>query len=280
MDTQHSNQAMTNTLTPLSAHSTVEPRELELLLLIANAPSPMGARELGRRMQGAERLSESTVNRLLRRLDEQGLTRSADGRGRVLSIAGKLLAERALSEQKWAQQLGSLEIRTLGDVRDLVTARRGLEREIARSVATTATAEDIRRLRTYLAEYDRKIDSDSTRRHVAVDFHKALATVCKNRMLKAAAMVLFDTRFDVFEQVLDIITASRGRTHEGPHEHDAIMDAIAAGDAAAAELAMVHHLDRLAEDAWGEVSPSTMLAIELFLKDQHRPFTSFNNQHD
>ena len=269
VDTQHNRPLPhnENSLRPVSAHGALDSRELELLLLIAGTPGALGARELGRKLNGPTRVSESTLNRLLRRLDEQGLTVSQDGRGRVLSAAGRALAERAANEQRWHEQLGALGIHTLEDVHDLVIARRGLEREIARSVATTASQEDIERLRGYLAEYDRSIETDSARRDVAVDFHKALVSLSSNRMLQAAAMVLFDTRFDVFEQVLDIATAGRGRTHEGPHEHDAIVEAIVRGDIDGAEAAMVRHLDRLVDDASSSVAPSTLLAIELFLQD-------------
>lgn len=269
VDTRHSDSARASEalVRPLSAHAALDPRELELLLLIAEAPAPMGARELGRKMSDAERVSESTVNRLLRQLDEQGLTRSQHGRGRVPSAAGRALAARAVREQRWHEQLGALDIRTLNDVRDLVIARRGLEREIARSVAETATEADVETLRGYLAEYDRSIETDSERRHVATDFHKALASLCQNHMLRAAAMVLFDARFDVFEQILDIVTDARGRTYEGPHEHDAIVDAIVNGDPDGAESAMVRHLDHLVDDASSSMPPSTVLAIELFLQD-------------
>lgn len=274
MDTQHSSLHLPSegSIRPASAHAALDSRELELLLLIAAAPTPMGARELGRKMHGADRFSESTVNRLLRQLDEQGLTRSQHGRGRVLSAAGRALAQRAANEQRWHEQLGALNIRTLDDVRDLVIARRGLEREIARSVAETASQADVETLRSYLAEYDRSIETDSARRHVATDFHKALASLSGNRMLQAAAMVLFDARFDVFEQILDIVTAARGRTHEGPHEHDAIVAAIASRDPDSAESAMVRHLDHLVDDSSSYMAPSTVLAIELFL--QNHPTTA------
>jgi len=255
-------------LSTRSARQALEPRELELLLLIGAAGEPLGARELSRRLSGPDRVSESTMNRLLRRLDEQGLTRSQAGRGRVLSPAGRALADQARTEQRWHDNLSQLEIKTLDDVRDLVVARRALEREIVRSAAVSATADDIEVLKRYLAEHEGAIDSEFDRRKVAIDFHRQLARSCPNRMLRAAALVLFDPRFDVLEQVLDIVTAGRGRTSASPHEHDSIIDAIIRRDADAAESAMLQHLDRLAEDLSAEASSSTVLAIELFLRSQ------------
>lgn len=228
---------------------------------------PLGARELGRRLDGAQTVSESTVNRLLRRLDEQGLTRSS-GRGRVASDAGRALAARASAEQSWSEQLGALEIRTLADVRDLLVARRGVEREIVRCAALTATDEDIAKLRASLEEYDHAIDADSQRRDVAVGFHKTLAGLVDNNVLRAVALVVFDPRFDTLEQVLDVVTASRGTTKHSPREHEVIMKAIIAGDADAAEKAMVRHIDRLLAEASTAVAPSTRLAIELLLQHE------------
>ncbi|WP_101844470.1 FadR/GntR family transcriptional regulator [Zhihengliuella sp. ISTPL4] len=254
-----------------SASQSLEPRELELLLLIAAAAEPLGARELRRRLADGGRVSESTMNRLLRRLDEQGLTRSQAGRGRVLSPAGRALADQATREQRWHDNLSQLEIKTLGDVRDLVVARRALEREIVRSAALSAEPSDVMALRRYLVQHEDSIESERDRRVAAVEFHRQLARSCPNRMLRASAMVLFDPRFDVLEQVLDIVTAGRGRTEASPHEHDAIVDAIEARDPDAAEAAMLQHLDRLSEDLSAETSASTALAIELFLRSQPAP---------
>jgi GntR family L-lactate dehydrogenase operon transcriptional regulator len=238
-------------------------------LVIAASREPLGARELTRRIDGeGRRLSESTVNRLLRRLDEQGLTRSLDGHGRVASDAGALMAARAHAEQTWHAEMGSLELRTLQDARDLLIVRRGVEREIARAVAGSITPDGIEALRTVLREYELAINAEKTRRDASINFHKALASLVDNTMLHAVALVIFDPRFDTLEQVLDVVTASRGTTHDSPREHEELMAAIAAGDPDAAEAAMVSHIDRLIRDASAAVQPSTRLAIELLLQNQ------------
>jgi GntR family transcriptional regulator, transcriptional repressor for pyruvate dehydrogenase complex len=221
-------------------------------------------------MEGSHsRLSESTVNRLLRRLDEQGLTRSLDGRGRVASEAGLALAQRAAAEQNWHKQIGAMEIRTLHDVRQLLVARRGVEREIAREVAASATSQDLGRLQTAMREYEQSIHAEDRRRDVATNFHKLLASTVQNSMLRAVGLVVFDPRFDMLEHVLDIVTSSRGTTLDSPREHEIILAAIQAGDADAAEAAMVSHINRLIGDASASVPPSTRLAIELLLQNQN-----------
>jgi GntR family L-lactate dehydrogenase operon transcriptional regulator len=250
----------------------MEPRALQILLMIGESQRPIGARELTRRLgegpDGAG-VSESTINRLLRRLDQQGLTRSLDGKGRVLSNAGRVLAEKAATERRWHEQLGALEIRTLQDVRDLLVARRGVEREIARAAAVAATDRDVARLRRLLARHESAIGAGDARRIAAVDFHKALAAITGNQMLQAVATVVFDPRFDIFEQILDVITAGRGTTEESPHEHEDIVTAIAAHDADAAEAAMLRHINRLIDDASADAAPGTMRAIERFLREHN-----------
>lgn len=215
---------------------------------------------------GGKPVSESTANRLLRRLDGQGLTQSLDGRGRVASDAGLALAQRAAAEEKWHQQVGHLEIRTLHDVRDLLIARRGVEREIARDAAVNIGEAGLDSIRRTMTEYAQSIELDQKRRDVATNFHKVLAETVSNSMLRTVGMVVFDPRFDTLEQVLDVVTASRGTTKHSPREHETILAAIEAGDPDAAEQGMVDHINRLIEDASALVPPSTRMAIELLLR--------------
>lgn len=261
MDTQRSSGVID---TPLAA------RELQVLLLIVRSPTPIGARELGRQLRDLGPVSESTLNRLMRKLDELGLTVSLDGRGRVASAEGKELAKKVARERMWHRQLSTLNIRTLGDVRDLLEARRGLEREVARSVARTIDDAGLERLRRSIEQYGRSMHTER-RRLITIDFHKELTALTSNKMLRAAAMVLFDSRFDILEQILDVLTAGRGRTQEGMGEHTAIVEAIARRNADDAEKAMTAHLDRLLEDASGNVLPSTERAVELLLQTQESP---------
>ncbi|MGV9770284.1 FadR/GntR family transcriptional regulator [Microbacterium sp. NPDC003461] len=250
-----------------SADIDLSSRELQLLLLIARSATPVGARELGRRLRDLGPVSESTLNRLMRRLDESGLTISLDGRGRIASEQGKEYAQRVARERMWRSQLSALDIRTLGDVRDLLEARRGLEREVARSVARDVDQAGLERLRRSIDQYGRSMNTER-RRFITVDFHKELSALTTNRMLRAAAMVLFDSRFDILEQILDVVTAGHGRIKEGVHEHTAIVDALARGDADAAEAAMTHHLDRLLTEISGDMPSATENAVELLLQTQ------------
>lgn len=253
---------------PANLH--LEPRELELLLIIAESPEPLGARELRRRLAEPAGTSESTLNRMLRGLDEKGLTRSQAGRGRVAIRVGKSVAEQARTERRWQNGLGELEIRTLEDARDLVVARRALEREIVRSAAETSTPHSLRALKIWQSEHSHSIDSEQERCKAAIEFHRELVRICPNQMLRAPAMVLFDRRFDSLEQILDIVTAGRGRISETPNEHDSIVEAVMSRDPDAAEAAMLNHLDHLADNLSASVSPNTKLAIEIFLHSRPR----------
>jgi GntR family L-lactate dehydrogenase operon transcriptional regulator len=242
-----------------------DPKVRALLELIAEL-QPVGARELGRRLDGPlEGLSESTLSRLLRRLDESGYTHSAGGKGRILTDVGRAAADRFASERRWNQELGSLELRTAQDVADLLHARRGVEREIARAVAIVASADDVAGLEELLVGYQSAIGADIERRRQAVSIHRRLAEIVPNRMLKALASVVFDPRFDHLEQVLDVMTEARGTTSRSPHEHRDLVEAIRNHDPDAAEAAMLRHLDRLIHDATVDVTPAMQRAISVFL---------------
>ncbi|NMR19204.1 FadR/GntR family transcriptional regulator [Cellulomonas fimi] len=242
-----------------------DPRERALLALIADL-QPVGAREISKRLDGPlEGLSESTLSRLLRRLDARGLTHSPGGKGRILTGDGRAAADRFANELRWSQELGSLELRTAQDVADLLHARRGVEREIARAAALAATDADVANLSALLVGHESSIETDDERRRKAVDFHRALAEMVPNRMLRGLASVVFDPRFDHLEQVLDVITESRGTTRRSTHEHHDLLDAIESRDPDAAEAAMVRHLDRLIGDATIDVTPSMQEAIAVFL---------------
>lgn len=248
-----------------------DPRLRALLGLIAEL-QPVGARDIGKRLDGPlEGLSESTLSRLLRRLDHQGYTQSAGGKGRILTERGRVAADRFANEKRWSEELGSLELRTAEDVADLLYARRAVEREIVRAAALAAAPDDIRRLEQLVVVHESSIQAEVERRQMAVEFHRTLADIAPNRMLKALASVVFDPRFDHLEQVLDVMTETRGTTRRATHEHTEVLDAIRSGDPDAAERAMVGHLDRLIQDATIDVSPAMQRAIGVFLLHENNP---------
>lgn len=242
-----------------------DPREAALLELIAEL-QPVGAREISKRLEGVlSDLSESTLSRLLRRLDARGLTYSAKGKGRVLTETGRDASDHAANMRRWSQELGLLELRTVQDVADLLHARRGVEREIARAAALAATDEDIAQLNTLFSRHETAIETNDERRRHAVEFHRALAEIVPNKMLRGLASVIFEARFDHLEQALDVITESRGTTLNSTHEHHDLLEAITKRDPDAAEAVMVRHLDRLIADATLEVTPSMQQAVAVFL---------------
>jgi len=219
-------------------------------------------------MSGPDTISESTMNRLLRRLDEQGLTRSQAGRGRVLSSEGQERAEQARSERRWHENLSQLKMKTLDDVRDLIVARRAVEREVVRSLATDADRDELELLRKRVIAHDLAVRTSQDRRKATIEFHRLLTQACPNRMLRGAASVLLDPAFDVLDSVLDIVAAGHGTLAASPLEHDAILDAVLRRKPDAAEAAMLEHFDRLSDDLTTQAAPHTARAIELFLQSQ------------
>jgi GntR family transcriptional regulator, transcriptional repressor for pyruvate dehydrogenase complex len=225
----------------------MQPEEVILLNLIAADAGPLGARRAASELQRAgHHLSESTVSRLLTRLDESGLTERIDRKGRRLTDAGRRQIASLAGEQRlretWQQ---ASDVTNLGDLLDLLYVRRAVEREAARAAALRATPADVERLRRALAIHDEKVLRGEPARDRALSFHRLIAEISGNRLLLATSEIIFAPALDRTEAVLDVVVGSHSSEAHSVDEHEAILDAIADRDAERAEAAMVSHLDRL-----------------------------------
>jgi DNA-binding FadR family transcriptional regulator len=221
--------------------------EAALLLVLDATTSPVGSRRAvnALRSQGFA-LSESTVSRLLRRLDDQRLTESVGSKGRVLTQEGRRLvashSERDRREQILQDAAG---ITDLTELLDLLYARRGVEREAARGAAERVTDGDIARLEAMVADHQAAIAEQRVVRHSALAFHQVIGELAGNRVLTAMMEVLFEPVMDQTEAVLDVIIGSHHSEPESVEEHVEIVRAIAARDPERADAAMALHLSRL-----------------------------------
>lgn len=122
----------------------------------------------------------------------------------------------------------------------LKEARVTLEAELARLAAERAGPEDVAALRAVL-ERQRAAKADPEA-FLAVDgaFHRQVAAISDNPVFEALAHGVFEW-LSVFHQ--DAVR-KRGLEALTLEEHDAIVEAIAAGDGAAAAQAMRDHLER------------------------------------
>jgi DNA-binding FadR family transcriptional regulator len=221
--------------------------ETVLLHAIGLSSTPVGSRRAADalRDQGIA-VSESTVSRLLRRLDRHNLTEALAAKGRVLTDEGRQLVA-SLTERDRREQIlrDASGVRDIDELLDLLYARRGVEREAARAAARRATDADIRRLQDLVADHQARIDQGRVIRHGALTFHQVIGEMANNRLLAAMMEVLFEPVMDQTEAILDVIIGSHHSEQRSVEEHLEIMEAIVQRDPERADAAMAAHLGRL-----------------------------------
>jgi GntR family L-lactate dehydrogenase operon transcriptional regulator len=218
-----------------------------LLEVLASATHPVGTRQatLALREHGLT-LSESTVSRLLRKLDAQHLTMSVDGKGRVLTDEGRHLLKTSVDFHAEAAHLEPPpDVRNIGELLDLLYARRAVEREVAREAALRAGPADIATLERLLERHRARLDQGQSGRGPALEFHRQVSRVSHNPFLTQIAAIVLNPRLDALEAVLDVIVGGHHSHHLSIDEHAAILEAIRTGQPDAAEAAMERHVSRL-----------------------------------
>lgn len=222
--------------------------DVSMLAIIGASESPVGSRRVTHVLrESGTFVSESTVSRLLRQLDAQSLTRSVDGKGRILTTEGRRrLANRQAVERRDEAFARVVDIDNVQDLLDLLLARRALEREAARAVAIRATADEIAQLEESLRQHEESIAAGGLPN--GVDFHRLIGKASGNKLLIAMTDLVFDPLLDRTEEILDIIIGSHHSEMRSVTEHKAIVEALAAHDPDAAEAVMVEHVNRLIQE--------------------------------
>jgi DNA-binding FadR family transcriptional regulator len=225
--------------------------ETALLLALLDSGRPVGARQGRLALVAAGfSISEATVSRMLREFDSRSWTVPVDAKGRVLTSEGKRQARLVrVGNAASSQVLQAVDIRSARDLVDLLYARRTVERETAREAALVATVADVERLRQLVVRHEECIARDREPRTLSLEFHRGVAGLASNRMVRAMSDLVLAGRFEGTEAVLDIIVSSTGAEPATVAEHRALVEAIAAGDAAGAEQLMYQHLSRLIDEA-------------------------------
>lgn len=140
-----------------------------------------------------------------------------------------------------APQHGSFVSRILlHDVRERLFIRAALEGEIAAEAARRLTRDDRQALATNLKEAEAAVASDDRASFYAADvaFHQILTS----RLDMGRAGEVLDGLRVHLERVRRILMSPPGRIREVLAEHQAVVQAIEAGDASAARDAMRRHL--------------------------------------
>lgn len=229
--------------------STREEQEFALLNMLSKSDEPMGSVLLSLQMEESEcSVSSATIGRLLSDFDRKGYTLKHGYRGRTLTNDGfnrltELTNIRDLSEfsSRFHQ---TLDIDNKKSLLDVLTARRGIEREMARLAALHATATDIRLIRKTFELQTPDANSGRMSGDYDVAFHQAIAKASKNPVLAAAFDLIWQN--GKFTPVMEYI-----RTYVGSVltvDHKSILTAIETHDSAQAEICMVHHIDSLIND--------------------------------
>ena len=129
-------------------------------------------------------------------------------------------------------------------LRELFAMREVLEVPAAGWAAERARPEDVAPIRALLEELEavgaappHDLDWEALRR-LDISFHLAIATLAGNRFLRQVMGVLHDMMAEGMETTLSI----PGRLAGSRAEHRRILEAIAAGDAAAARAGMRRHI--------------------------------------
>lgn len=223
--------------------------EYELLQILSENEQPLGSSTLSFMLKerGIE-ISAATIGRMLGEFDFLGLTERQGFRGRMLTHAGnerrnELQHRHALATYSSIFH-ASVDTQSKEDLIDVLAARRGVEREIARLAALNATEDDIRYIQEVYELQSEKAASGRISSENDVIFHRAIAAASKNKVLAAAYDFIWQN--GKFSPIMEYVrTAVGGKVAV---DHGRILSAIAAGHSTEAEQAMVAHIDSLIND--------------------------------
>jgi DNA-binding FadR family transcriptional regulator len=180
------------------------------------------------------------IRESVKRIEEKGLVTVAQGRGtQVAPVSSWKMVDETVLAALVANDA------TLGTLDDLSVVRAALEAVIARDAATDPAPEDIARLGDALQLMRDTIGDQAEFGRSDVVFHNVVGEMASNKLAGSIVKTLFaqalvSTRYSLRSQ-LDLTLA----------EHEAVYEAIAAGDPDAAEGAMRRHI----LDAWQRRRP-------------------------
>ncbi len=173
-------------------------------------------------------------------------------RGRVtIRKGGNIIADPG--ETRWtsatiAEPLTPVVAGNPGFGHDVLEVRRGLEGQAAYHAALRAAPDDIAAIR---ACFDRLADDHASgdavaEAHADAAFHLAIADASHNAVLRSVMASMFDLLQSSISQSLDKLYIVPRTFERLSEQHQALVEAIASGDADAARLASDTHLEFVA----------------------------------
>jgi DNA-binding FadR family transcriptional regulator len=188
-------------------------------------------------------VSRTVLRESVKRLEEKGLVSVVQGRGTVVqpTSAWNMMDQVVLTSL-------IAHDKTLGVLDELTIVRSRLEAAMAGETARVRAVAELDILRAILQEMQSTISSPDVFHAADVTFHETVMAISGNRLAESIARVLFER---ARESARFQGSPSPRLMRQTLREHEAIFDAIEAGDTALAEQAMDSHIS----EAWQRRRP-------------------------
>jgi DNA-binding FadR family transcriptional regulator len=188
-------------------------------------------------------VSRTVIRESVKRLEEKGLVTVAQGRGTQAqpSTSWNILDPVVLSALLENDS-------SLGVLDELAAVRSALEGSMSAEVASGRSADELDELRSAFARMEQTIDDEAAYNQADADFHLLVMALSKNRLAENITNILFQ-RARASQRFVG--APDRHAFEQTLAEHGRVLNAIEAGDPAAAEAAMRTHI----VDAWQRRRP-------------------------
>jgi GntR family transcriptional regulator, transcriptional repressor for pyruvate dehydrogenase complex len=177
-------------------------------------------------------VSRSSLRDAIRTLELIGLVEPRQGEGTVVCD---------LSAESLIHPLATMLLHKRELVSELLDLRRMIEPPLAARAATRATAEEQAFLEDILRRQKEKVDAGELAVEEDSEFHYAIAEAARNSVVLKVVDVFMDLLRESRARSLQV----EGRLQKSFAGHRRILNAIRAGNAAAAETAMRRHIEEI-----------------------------------
>lgn len=176
-------------------------------------------------------VGRSSVREGLRGLSILGVIETSSGRATTISATAKSPLEHIRNSA-----MGTLRMRNL---LDLLEVRESLEGQAAGLAAERASKQDLGAIRAAAGQVEKDVARGKVYFQSNTAFHLAIATASRNRILEDSIRLLIG---QVRDLRVKLMKALEDMPERDVAEHAAVVEAIAAGQPAAAQRAMITHI--------------------------------------
>jgi DNA-binding FadR family transcriptional regulator len=228
---------------------TAEERALASHLL--DAESPVGAAKAQRFLANAHfKVSQATVSRSLRKLDQTGFTESVGRAGRQLTRSARDHLERELRHRRRNTLLdGMFEGADRAKLVDLLHLREGIEVSVVDLVVDRAEPGDFDAIDASVLAYDQHVQEGGDFSADALEFHLRICRASHSDAYGMIADVLFP-EMGRLEPLLVLAARAADESSRSSDEHARIAAALRAGDRQDARRLLHEHFESMI--AWIE----------------------------